>query len=325
MEFRTSLQPVNQSPSIQLGDRFVTLGSCFANSMDQKLRENKFQSLNNPLGILYDPSSIVRVLTYAIEGSRPDDDSYYSINDMVVNLETHSDMRGRTLDEVSEAIDIRLSKLSSELKKANWLILTLGTSWVYTQISSGLQVANCHKIPQKEFEKSLLSHIVTEPQYDQLLKKLKDFNPDLTIIITVSPVRHVKDTLPLNSLSKSHLLILAHYLNNNHENVFYYPSYELILDDLRDYRFYKTDLLHPTDQAVDYVWEHFIQSYFSKEALGFLNEWESIRKALLHKAFNPSSPKHQQFVKTTIEKLKKLPSKIDVTEEIDTLTMQLVG
>lgn len=325
MEFRTQIRPTQQPVQIHLGDRFVSLGSCFANSIDQKLKENKFRSLNNPLGILFDPYSIARSLTYAIEGTRPEDNSYYTINDFVVNLETHSDMRGISTDEVVQSIDARLNLLSHSLKEANWLILTFGTSWVYKHIERNLQVANCHKIPQKEFEKSLLTIDHTKQVYDELLDRLRSFNPDLHIIVTVSPVRHLKDTLPLNNLSKSHLLLLSHYLSSTHKQVYYYPSYELIVDDLRDYRFYNSDMLHPNDQAIHYVWEHFTQSYFDNRATQFLKEWDSIRKALDHKPFNPSSPTHQRFVKSTLEQLNKFAEIINIEEEKHSLLQQLLN
>ena len=324
MEFRTSLSTTQQSPSVQLGDCFITLGSCFANSMNQKLKESKFHSVNNPLGILYDPDSIARILTYAIDGTRPKAESFYAINNLVVNLETHSDMSKTSIDGVAEIINQQLNLLASELKKANWLILTLGTSWVYRHTSRNLQVANCHKIPQKEFEKSLRAHYETEPIYDALIEKLNRFNPNLQIITTVSPVRHVNDTLPLNNLSKSHLIILCHYLADKYQQVAYYPSYELIMDDLRDYRFYKTDMLHPNNQALGYVWEHFTKSFFTKEARDFLKEWDSIRKALEHKPFNPSSPNHQQFIKMTIERLKKIKPLVKVEKELTFLQSQLL-
>ncbi|MCB0496478.1 MAG: GSCFA domain-containing protein [Cyclobacteriaceae bacterium] len=324
MDFRTVLSPSSSKIQVNLGDSFVTIGSCFANSIDQNLKENKFSSLNNPVGILFDPASIARVLMYALDGSRPTENSYCSINEAVVNLETHSDTNGKTKEEVEGIIDGQLSQLSKALRNTKWLIITFGTSWIYTHISRKLQVANCHKIPQKEFEKSLLTHQSTEPLYDDLIKKLRKFNPELQIIVTVSPVRHVKDTLPLNNLSKSHLLILSHYLNSTYNHVHYYPSYELVLDDLRDYRFYKTDMLHPTEQAIDYVWDHFTQSYFSKEALNFLDQWEAIKKALQHKPFDPFSQSHQRFVKSTIELLKKISPKVDTKEELEALTRQLI-
>lgn len=324
MEFRTSLLPTNQTSSIKLGDSFITIGSCFANSIDQKLRKNKFHSLNNPLGILFDPASIARVLTYAMDGTRPEEKSYYSINNLIVNLEAHSDMNGKTINEVAQSIDSKLSILGNELKKANWLILTFGTSWMYTHKKRELSVANCHKIPQKEFTKSLLPNEVTKQVYDELIEKLQVFNPELQIIVTVSPVRHLKDTLPLNNLSKSHLLILSHHLADKYQQVQYYPSYELVMDDLRDYRFYKSDMLHPTDQTIDYVWEHFTQNYFTKKALDFLKEWNSIRKALQHRPFNPDSQQHQKFVKSTLDRLKKINSIIDVKAEIAEVQSQLI-
>ncbi len=323
MQFRTQIPQQKLSTQIKLSDKFITLGSCFANSIHQKLAQNKFNSLSNPLGIIYDPRSIARVLNFALTGNRPDKQTYINTGNAFVNLLSHSTMNGNTLEESKELINAQLTNLKLELEKANWLIITLGTSWVYYQNSTGLQVANCHKIPQKEFRKDLLGFDRTKLVYDNLIEFLKEFNPNLNIILTVSPVRHTKDTLPLNSLSKSHLFLLSHYLDQTYDNVSYYPAYELLIDDLRDYRFYKPDMIHPTNQTIDYIWEHFTHTYFSNKTLKTLNEWELLQKAIHHKPFDLKSEKHQKFIAATISKLKIFGSKIDTSAEIEHLKNQL--
>lgn len=323
MEFRTKVAIKKQASSISLGDKFVSIGSCFAKSIHQKLEQSKFQSSNNPLGVIYDPRSIARVMNFALTGNRPDKQTYINTGHEFVNLLAHSDMNGKSLEESKALIDIQLDQLRNDLKEANWLIITLGTSWVYYQNSTGLQVANCHKIPQKEFNKGLLEFDRSKLVYDNLIQFLKEFNSELKIIVTVSPVRHTKDTLPLNSISKSHLFMLSHYLQETYNHVFYYPAYELLIDELRDYRFYKADMIHPTDQAIDYIWEHFTNSCFNEESLAFLKDWSALQKAIKHIPFDPSSEKHQKFINATLIKLKDL-KKIDASKEIEELKNQLL-
>jgi len=323
MEFRTQIPLVKSKSAINIGDKFITLGSCFANSMAEKLTSSKFNTLNNPLGILYDPRSIARAINFALTGNRPDAQTYIETDSQVVNLLTHSDMNGETKEECEQQIDSQLSTLRTKLQETDWLIITLGTSWVYYQNSTGLQVGNCHKIPQKEFNKGLLEFERTKLVYDNVIQFLQEFNPKLKIIITVSPVRHTKDTLPLNNLSKSHLFLLSHYLNETYDHINYYPAYELLIDDLRDYRFYKSDLIHPTEQAVEYIWKHFSESYFDTKTLKSLEELEQLQKALQHKPFNPSSEKHQKFIASTLSKLELLNSKFDLSPEIEKIRSQL--
>lgn len=323
MKFRTQVPISKQDPFIKLGNSFVTIGSCFANSIHQKLEQNKFKSLNNPLGIIYDARSIARVLNFALTGNRPDNQTYINTGNEFVNLLAHSDMNGKSLEESKALIDAQLNNLRNELKEANWLIITLGTSWVYYQNSTGLQVANCHKIPQKEFEKGLLEFDRTKLVYDNLIQFLKEFNPALKVILTVSPVRHTKDTLPLNNLSKSHLFMLSHYLQKAYNQVYYYPAYEILIDDLRDYRFYKSDMIHPTDQAIDYIWEHFTNSFFDADSITFAKEWNGLQKAIEHRPFDSSSEKHQKFIKNTIAKLEALKN-VEVRKEIEDLKKQML-
>ncbi len=323
MEFRTQVPVVKSKSTINIGDKFITLGSCFANSMDQKLRRSKFETFNNPLGILYDPRSIARAINFALTGNRPDKQTYINTGSNYVNLLTHSDMDGHSQEDCAKQIDEQLNTLGLKLKEADWLILTLGTSWVYYQNSTGLQVANCHKIPQKEFRKDMLGFDRTQLVYDNLIQFLQEFNPELKIIITVSPVRHTKDTLALNNLSKSHLFLLSHYLDQTYTHINYYPAYEILVDDLRDYRFYTSDLIHPTEQAIEYIWQHFSSSFFDEKTLNTLKELAQLQKALQHKPFTPNSEKHQQFLKSTLQKLELLNVKLDLSSEIEQLKRQI--
>ncbi len=324
MQFRTQVPVSKNNLPIKIGDKFVTLGSCFANSMDEKLKASKFETFNNPLGILYDPRSIARAINFALTGNRPDNQTYIETDSQVVNLLAHSDMNGKSIEDSKAKINTQLSNLHIALKEADWLIITLGTSWVYYQNSTGLQVANCHKIAQKEFRKDLLGFDRTKLVYDNLLEFLKEVNPSLQVIITVSPVRHTKDSLPLNSLSKSHLFLLSHYLDQTYNHVSYYPAYELLVDDLRDYRFYKADMIHPTEQAVAYIWQHFSESYFDTKTLKSLEELKQLQKALQHKPLNPSSEKHQNFIASTLSKFESLSVKLNVEKEITELKSQLL-
>src|SRR5690606_6529873 len=184
----------------------------------------------------------------------------------------------------------------------NYIIITLGTSWIYILKEKNEIVANCHKVPQKEFFKELLS-------VDQIAKSLENsvsLFPDQKIIFTVSPVRHIKDGFAENTLSKSLLFVGLSEVLKNHSNTYYFPSYEIVMDELRDYRFYKDDMLHPTALAVDYIWQRFSENYFSKEAIHISQEVDAIRKALNHKPFNPETEQHKKFIENTVKRIKVL-------------------
>jgi hypothetical protein len=209
------------------------------------------------------------------------------------------------------------------VQKADWLIITYGTAWVYELLETKEVVANCHKMPQTLFAKSLMTQKKVLDSFETMYGLLKSFNPNIKIIVTVSPVRHLKDTLELNSVSKSVLRVACHTLTEQYHDVLYFPSYEIMMDDLRDYRFYKSDMIHPTKDAEEYIWEKFVERFFDDSLKSFLKKWGEIRTALAHKPFHPTSSSHQKFLHQTLKKLLELKALVNVDQEVAMLEEQL--
>ncbi|HXA02678.1 MAG TPA: GSCFA domain-containing protein, partial [Cytophagaceae bacterium] len=209
------------------------------------------------------------------------------------------------------------------LLNAKILTITFGTAYVYRLKSNHELVSNCHKMPSSLFTKELLKAEQITKSFDIFYKKIITANPGLKIILTVSPVRHTKDSIQLNSVSKSVLRLACHSLAAANENISYFPAYEIMMDDLRDYRFYKEDMIHPTAVAENYIWEKFIDTYMETQSKEFIREWSGILKGLQHKPFHPESESHQAFIKETIRKVKSLSSRADLRIELNMLELQL--
>lgn len=237
------------------------------------------------------------------------------------HLDFHSSIYGNSKEELKSKLEGKKNELSNWIEKTDFLLLTFGTAWVYEFQDSGKIVANCHKLPNSQFTKRLLS-------VEEMLlavSKLESLLPKNTqTILTVSPIRHLKDTVSLNSVSKSVLRLACHQLTAESKKFSYFPSYELLLDDLRDYRFYEADMIHPSETAINYIWEKFTQAYFDKESLLFLSDWQKIKSSLNHKAFQPNSDSHQFFLRNLLEKLERISTKVNVKAEIQTVQKQLI-
>ncbi|HZI24957.1 MAG TPA: GSCFA domain-containing protein, partial [Chryseolinea sp.] len=227
------------------------------------------------------------------------------------------------LSHLQDELKAIISNTHSFLQETNWLLITYGTAWVYERNETNMIVANCHKMPQSMFTKTLMTEKKVLDLFDSMYRQLKSINPDINILLTVSPVRHIKDTLELNSVSKSLLRVACHTLVHAYRDVYYFPAYEIMMDDLRDYRFYKDDMIHPTQVAEQYIWQKFAAQYFDEELTAFLGKWKEIQLALAHKPFHPASSAHQQFVKEMLKKLEELKSVVDVDEEVAFLRKQL--
>lgn len=321
--FRTE---INLSPSdhkITLQDKVLTIGSCFSENIGAKFSYNKIHSLANPLGIVYNPISLFKILTLCCRQEYPYEESYIKQNGLYFNFNLHSDFSCQELDPLILKVERSITKTSEFLMKANWIIITFGTAYVYEYKKNGALVNNCHKIPAREFEKKLLNADQISVAYEFLHRELMTINSDFKIIFTISPVRHIKETLEGNQLSKSVLKIAINQILENHPETDYFPSYEIMMDDLRDYRFYEPDMIHPNKVAIDYIWEKFTHKYFDKEAYEFLQEWDKIKKAIHHKPFHPDSDLHQDFIKKTIDRLYQFKSKVDISEELQILKKQL--
>jgi len=325
MEFRTEIICDPSPEKIGLESPVITVGSCFADVMGQRLAANKFNVLANPFGNIYNPISIHALLLMAIKQSVPSEQSFIQRSAIWYNDHFHSAYSASTKGDLQTQLTSIIEQAHNQLTLAKWLIITYGTSWVYERTDRKEIVANCHKLPASYFRKTLLEEGQIISSFSHLYAYLTKLNPSIRIILTVSPVRHIKDTLALNNVSKSLLRIACHKIVQQYSDVAYFPSYELMLDDLRDYRFYKSDMIHPTVDAEDYIWEKFSHTYFDSSTKHFLSNWKEIQAALRHKPFHPHAEEHQRFIKTTIRKLEQLRAKVDVSNEIALLQRQLIN
>lgn len=323
--FRTELTP-DQSPSpIKLGQKILSIGSCFADCMGQRLQAYKFDTLTNPFGVLFNPLSVTNLLLASLKRKELESDRIIERGGRFYHYDLHSSISGNSRKELMQKSNDILREVEERLHLADHLIITLGTAYVYRHLSTDGYVANCHKTASSEFEKELLQPKIIEAALDSLLNELSNFPAPPAITLTVSPVRHIKDTIPLNSVSKAILRLAAHNIISRHKVACYFPSYELMMDDLRDYRFYKEDMLHPTLQAEKYIWEKFVSSSFSGEAQAFVREWSKMLNAIGHRPLNPGSQEHITFLNKTISRLQSFNTKIDTDQEIKELKSQLLN
>lgn len=320
MNFRTQVELPKKDAEIKHSDRIMLFGSCFAENIGNLMSGNKFQCDINPFGILYNPLSVAEALSQIAAGKAyVDADLFYSDGCW------HSFMHHSSFSDVSREaclsrINARLEQAVEELPHLDWLMITWGTAWLYVLKETGTVVGNCHKQPDKLFLRRLLSVDEIVNTYVLLLDKIRKVNPNLKVLFTVSPIRHIKDGLHGNQISKSTLLLAVHALLQQCQDCYYFPSYEVMMDELRDYRFYADDMLHPSSVAVSYLWECFSECYFSKETKRIMDEWEEIRKALNHKPFDAHSESYRNFLTQIVLKINRLKEKFsyfDLQNELE--------
>ncbi|MEZ0609146.1 GSCFA domain-containing protein [Fibrella sp. WM1] len=325
MQFRTELTPDKLPVSLQLTDRIVTVGSCFAEVMGQRLADHKLNVLVNPLGTLFSPASISQVLTLALTEQAPAPEGYVQRDGLWFHYDFHSSLWATSQEALAALLHERLQQVGHALRQANWLLLTLGSAVVYRHRETGRVVANCHKMPGTLFEKYLCQIDHVRDDLTRLLRLVRRQNPQLQIVLTVSPVRHVRDGLALNGASKALLRTLCAELPVWHPQTHYFPAYELVQDDLRDYRFYEADLIHPNAQAHDYVFAKFADSAFSPDLCAFVTAWSQIRRAMAHRPLHGPTDAHRQFLQTLLNRFDTLPVTIDTTAERADIEQRLTG
>lgn len=323
MDFRTSIEPNLIPIKLGLNTKLLTIGSCFSDVLGNYLNRTKIECVNNPFGVIYNLKSISNIIQESISDSDLNRKKIINKEELYVHFDYHSSFRKEKLEDLIAQIEEAKLIFKNGLINSNYLVITLGTSWVYEKKDLKEIVSNCHKLDSNHFEKKLLSLDEQVLIFRNLYYHLKEFNPYLKIILTISPVRHLKDTISLNNLSKSILRVLVHEVISQFDDVSYFPAYEIMLDDLRDYRFYKADLIHPNEIAEEYIIDKFSNTYFNKDLLAFIAEWKKIKLALLHKPFNPKTIQHQTFIKKIIEKIQSLSDKIDIEKELKFLNNQL--
>jgi len=300
LPFQVTLPPFK----ISYSDKILFIGSCFTEEIGKMMKELKFDVLQNPNGILYDPLSISSALDSYIDNKQYKEDDLFLLNELWHSWQHHSAFSGMNKEAVLQNINRSQTEAHLFLKNASWLIITLGTSYNY-QLKKSLQpVSNCHKAPQDFFEKKLLSTEEIISQLSNVISKLQSYNSSLKIIFTVSPVRHVKDGVIENNRSKARLIEAIHSIKENNKDILYFPAYELIIDVLRDYRFYKDDLVHPTETATTFVFETFCNTYLDEPTKKLSEEIKPIIAAFKHRPFQSESAAHKKFQSAQLEKIK---------------------
>lgn len=295
------------------------MGSCFAENIGNRLSDNKFSILVNPFGVLYNPFSIATSIQSLL------DERIFTSNDLFQqdgvwnSFSHHSRLSDLCIDNCLNKINTEASAAQKQLKECDLLTITFGSAFVYKLKSDGTVVSNCHKLPEKSFNRHRLSVDEIVDRYKQLIPRLLTLHPEINILFTVSPIRHLKDGLHENQLSKATLLLAIDQLCGLFpENAFYFPAYEILMDELRDYRFYAEDMTHPSGVAIDYIWECFCRCCVAKKSLQFMTLWQEIQKAVNHRPFQPESSAFQNFVRKNEEKLQILSSQypaIDFAKE----------
>jgi len=291
---------------IDYNSKIVVLGSCFSENIGNKLKYFKFQSTLNPLGILFHPKAIENLILNAINKKE------YSQNDLMFQNErwhcfdAHSSLSSIDKNEILKNLNLAILNTHQKIKDASHIFITLGTAWVYRFKESGEIVANCHKIPQKKFSKEILQVEEIHDSLSAIIKLIRTVNRNVEIVFTVSPVRHIKDGFVENMQSKSHLISAIHKIIKKKKSAYYFPSYEIMMDELRDYRFYSEDMIHPNKTAINYIWDKFLSTWFLEETLPTLKEVDNIQRGISHKSFNENSKEHQLFLKNLNAKKTKL-------------------
>ncbi|MBD0332323.1 MAG: GSCFA domain-containing protein [Chitinophagaceae bacterium] len=326
MEFMLNIELPKAEKLISHKDNILSVGSCFTEHIGEALQELKFNVLQNPNGILFDPVSVCKSLQSYIQNRKYTTDDLFYLNELWHSWDHHSRFSNTDAQKAVDEINASQQTAREFLKDADWLIITLGSAFNYHLVPEPpLQmerrsVANCHRAPAQWFEKHLsaIEDIISNLQ--QTIEQLFQFNPKLKIIFTISPVRHIRDGVVENNRSKARLIEAVHHVINQSNKLYYFPSYEIVIDVLRDYRFYAEDMVHPNYAATEFVLEKFIQTYMSDETVALIQEIKKLVIARKHRSVHPSTEAHKKFLLSHLEKTKALRQQypyLNLQEEID--------
>ncbi len=307
MDFRTQITIKTQEHNqIDYASKIVLFGSCFSKNISQKLAHFRFQHFANPFGILFHPNAIEANITNAINKKIYTENDLFFYNERWHCFEAHSSLSDTSKESLLNHLNTAITTTHQQLENASHILITLGTAWVYRFVESDTIVANCHKIPQKQFLKELRSVEEIKENLQAIIEMIRSINKKTSIIFTVSPVRHLKDGFIENTQSKSHLISAVHQVVEPRKRSHYFPSYEIVLDDLRDYRFYKEDMIHPNQTAIDYIWQQFSTIWISESAQRTMQEVTVIQKGLSHRPFNKNSEQYRTFLINLEKKMETL-------------------
>jgi len=325
MKFRSEFEIQKIEQSISHQHKLMLVGSCFTENIGEKLSKHKFSVYENPNGILFNPVSVSEAIINVIENKIYTKDDLFNYNEAWHSWQHHSRFSSLSADDALDKINSTTNEAHQFLKQADYILITLGSAWIYTLTDKainaqvGTVAANNHKAPSDWFEKKLLRVHQTILVLATMLDRLGAFNPNIKIIFTISPVRHLREGAINNNRSKAVLIQAVHDLCERLKQLYYFPAYELVIDDLRDYRFFAEDLVHPNYYATQYVWEKFVDACMNDDTKKLMQEIADINTAFNHKPFNPTSNQHQKFLETYYTKVKLLQEQntnIDFNNEL---------
>lgn len=327
MEFSTKIKIEDPDFNIQHQGPLFCIGSCFAENIYKKLSDFKFPAMCNPFGTLFHPLAIENALMRIYSQQFYAANEIFHYNDLFFSWDHSTKFSTNKVDDTLEKINQNIEQAHLFTNRAQVFIFTLGTAWAYHLKKGNFFVANCHKIPQTQFDKILLTPTQIIQSLRNIVALCKDINPQANVIFTISPVRHAKDGFRENNLSKGTLhLAINHILNDETPGVYYFPSYEIMLDELRDYRFYDKDMLHPNQLAVEYIWERFADTFFNLKTQELNKEVGKINAAVAHRPINPYAIEHRKFLYDTLKNIDQLTLSFPpdtFKEEIDKIKYQI--
>lgn len=307
MEFRTAIKTNNVGNYIQHSQRLMLIGSCFSDNIGSKMQNALMNVDINPFGTVYNPASIANEIKEIVSGREITSKDLFQASGMWNHFGFHSHFSSATQTVALENMNNRLKSAHENLKKCDWIIVTLGTSIVYEYKKTNTIVSNCHKLPSVNFTRRMLTLDEVKHCLETLLSTLFNYNPHIKVIFTVSPIRHISDGLEQNQLSKSILRVaVSDIVATYHEHCCYFPAYEIMMDDLRDYRFYAADMVHPSDVAVDYIWNTFKATFFNDNTSQIISRCERIAKRLAHRPMTDNQTALIRFQQDTQEILSNL-------------------
>lgn len=317
MKFRTAVELEQPSFQINYTHKSLFLGSCFAEHIAKKFKDLRLDCLSNPFGVLYNPVSIAKNLRRSIGGYRISEGDIFEYEGLFGCLDVHSEFtkteKSRVLETIQKAYDVTCEKI----KQTDVLFISFSGAMAFREKNSKNIVANCYKLPSSNFTQELLDLDLLKKDYQELFTQLFTLNPNIQIVLTVSPVRHIRYGLVQNNLSKARVFELTHFLVNTFDQTHYFASFELLNDELRDYRFFKEDMVHPTAQSIQHIFNTFSEHYFDDQTKSYC---EALRKILLqknHQALNPKSAAHQNFLKALKTQISAFEKQYDVSLNLE--------
>lgn len=326
-QFRTKVPPTSYPFQLRHENAILCYGSCFAEHMAARLQDRKFKIRLNPFGITYHPLQVAQGITHILQNRTLTQSDVFQHRELWQAFDFHSHYSHPDQAVALRKMNQSLEETADFLQQVDLLIVTLGTAYGFIEVKSGKLVNNCHKLPADHFTRKRFNPNEMIPALEESFRALKDRRPNLQLLLTVSPVRHIKDGMVENQRSKAALLLTVADLAERLEFVHYFPAYELIMDDLRDYRFYSTDMVHPNEVAVDYIWSYFQQAFFDESTQELVQQLEKIKRASSHRPFHPNTESHQAFIRNQLAKIQDLQLKfpeVDFSQEQQIFANQLL-